>query len=275
MAQDVTGEKLDVLYMAMCLMGMIEDAYQFRDQTDYYVANANLQAVYSNYLTGLEAGFSPAELADHLAGNYAAEMTAENEDYTISVVEIASLAALVDSVDALGQALLAEIDEVGPTLFSLGGLVQRYDNKAPSGLTPADTYADLGDLAGLIAQNLGEYPGIVAAAQAVQAGVADAVVFESHGSSAAVNVDNSHGLAIFFPGNPSSFYYGANNDFAAGTTWGNPESPQGAGGGISWGPLLVAYIAEVNPDGEDDPHPPDPIAKVFEFFEIFLPVIER
>jgi hypothetical protein len=30
-----TDNKIDVLYMAMCLMGMIEDAYQFRDYVDY------------------------------------------------------------------------------------------------------------------------------------------------------------------------------------------------------------------------------------------------
>jgi hypothetical protein len=70
-----TSTRMDVLYMAMYLMGMIEDAYQFRDYTDFYVANENIQWRYSNYLTGLDAGLTPAQLATLLAGNYAAEMT--------------------------------------------------------------------------------------------------------------------------------------------------------------------------------------------------------
>jgi hypothetical protein len=276
-----TGARMDVLYMAMCLMGMIEDAYQFRDYTDFYVANENVQWTYSNYLTDLDASLIPAQLATLLAGNYAAEMTTRNKAYTISVVEIAQLPPLVDAVDQLAQALLAKIDEVAPTLFSQASLVQRFDNMAPHGsITPADTYADLYDLARLIQQNLAGYAEIVAAAEVVMAGVDTAVIYKSHASTPNTDLDNSHGLSIFFPANPSSFYYGANNDFAAGTHWGNHPLHMMSGEsvseeGIAWGPLLVAYIAQTNPDGPDDATPPEPVAKAFDFNAIFLPLISR
>lgn len=272
---DQTGETMDVLYMAMCLMGMIEDAYQFRDYTDFYVANENIQTTYTNYLTGLDASLMPAQLATLFANNYAGEMTSRNKAYTISVVDIANLPPLVEAVDQLAEALLAEIDEVAPTLFSLASLVQRYDNKAPRGITPADTYADLYDLANLIAQNLGGHPDIVAASQAVMDAVDMAVMYESHASTPATNLDNSHGISIFFPANPSSFYYGENNDFATGTDWGAPLLLTPSGESISWGPFLVEYIAQTNPTGSDDATPPEPIPKATDLRSVFLPVTVR
>jgi probable HAF family extracellular repeat protein len=274
-AYSATGEKLDVLYMAMCLMGMIEDAYQFRDYTDFYVASQHIQTAYSNYLTGLDAELTPAEVATLFASNYAEAMTARNKAYTISVVDIAQLPALVTVIDQLADELLMQFPEVAPTLFSLFSLVQRYDNKSPRGITPADTYADLYDLAHLINQNLSAYPDIAASAQDVMAAVNAAVIYEAHASTATTNLDNSHGLAIFFPGNPSSFYYGENNDFAAGTDWGKPPSLAPAAGGISWGPMLVEYISLTNPNGPDDALPPEPIAKDHLFDFIFLPAITR
>jgi hypothetical protein len=272
---DATGEKLDVLYMAMCLMGMLEDAYQFRDYAGFYVANEHLQTTYTNYLTGLAASLTPAELATLFASNYAGEMTDRNKAYTISVVDIAQLPPLVDAVDQLAEALLAEIDEVSPTLFSPASLVQRFDNESPRGITPDDTYADLYDLVSLIAQNLGGHPDIVAGAQAIMDAVDAAVMVESHASTAATNLDNSHGISIFFPANPSTFYYAENNDFAAGTDWGNPLSLASAGEGMAWGPFLVEYIAQTNPTGPDDSSPPEPVAKEFDRFVIFLPAIVR
>jgi hypothetical protein len=270
-----TGETLDVLVMNMCLMGMIEDAYQVRDYVDYYVASEHLQWVYTDYLPGLQASSTPAQMAALFASNYAVEMTAEGRAYTISVGDMAQLPALVGATDGLANALIAHMGEISGTLSSLAGDVQRFDNKAPSGITVDDTYADLHDLAGLIAVNLGGYPDIVAAAQAVTAAVEAFVIYENHASTAALNFDDSHGVSIFFPGTSSSFYDGFNNDFADGTNWGSVTGLAAAQAGLAWGPMLVDYIAQVNPNGPDDSTPPEPAARLSPFFDVFLPLISR
>jgi len=51
------ASKIDVLYMAACLMAMLEDAYQVRAYVDYYVASEDLQIAYDEpytpYITGV------------------------------------------------------------------------------------------------------------------------------------------------------------------------------------------------------------------------------
>jgi probable HAF family extracellular repeat protein len=276
LASASTGEKLDVLYMAMCLMGMVEDGYQFRDYADFYIANEQIQYTYTDYLPGLDASLSPAELASLFASNYTAAMTAKGKPYTISVAEVAQLPALVTATDGLANALLDHIDTITPTLATVASLVQRYDNKVPYGtIDIADTYADLYDLANLIAQNLSGYPDIAAAAQAVMNAVEAYIIYEAHASDSAYDLDDSYGVSIFFPANPSSFYYADNNDFAAGTDWGNNLPLAIAADGISWGPMLVEYIALVNPSGVDDPTPPEPRSKSSPTHSLYLPLVIR
>jgi probable HAF family extracellular repeat protein len=273
-AYDATGEEMDVLNMAMCLMGMIEDAYQFRDYIDYYVANEHLQTVYTNYLPGLSSSLTPPQLADLLASNYAAAMA--GKDYTISVAEVAQLPTLVTATDQLADVLLAHIDSITPTLTTIAAIVQRYDNEGTDPVIDTnDTYVDLYHLSSLIAQNLSAYPDIVSAAQAVITAVDAYILYEAHGSTSSYNLDDSHGVSIFFPSNLSSFYYAENNDFAAGTDWGNNPPLLRAEDTISWGQMLVEYIARVNPNGIDDPTPPEPRPKSVPTPSLYLPLVVR
>jgi len=275
-AYTTTGERIDVLYMAMCLMGMVEDAYQFRDLVDYYVANENLQNSYTNYLPGLDADLTPPMLADLFASNYAAEM--QGSDYTISVADIHQLPALVTAVDQLALAMLDHMDAITATLATIATNVQRYDNEVANSvwvIDMYDTYVDLYDPSSLIAHDLSTYPDIASAAQAVMTAIDAYILYEAHASSSTYYLDDSHGVSIFFPDNPSSFYYAENNDFAAGTDWGNDPPLALAAAGNSWGPMLVEYIARVNPDGVDDPIPPEPRPKSVPTQTIYLPIIVR
>jgi hypothetical protein len=82
-------------------------------------------------------------------------------------------------------------------------------------------------------------------------------------------------VSIFFPSNLSSFYYAENNDFAAGTDWGNNPPVLRAEDTISWGQMLVEYIARVNPNGIDDPTPPEPRPKSVPTPSLYLPLVVR
>jgi hypothetical protein len=221
----------------------------------------------------------PAQAAVALAAAYSAEMEARGERYTISVVDLSQLDPLVTATNALGQALADPMGTISGTLTTVAGLVQRYDNKAPHGkpgnITTADTYIDLYDFAGLIAANLGGEPGIVAAANAVKTAIDNYILYEAHASLPNYNLDNSHGVSIFYPAIASSFYNPANYDFAVGADWGGGLGADGPAQSTTWGGFLVDYFQATQPGGPDDPFPPELIAKTFEFFEIFLPVIER
>ncbi len=264
-----TGEKIDVLYMDMCLMGMIEDAYQFREHIDYYVSSEYLQWAfdepYTDYLAGIGPYSKPAEVATLFAGAYAGVAAPSGNAYTIAAAEIA--------------ALDAEMDAISGTLGTIDQLVQRFDNEPPNGVTITDTYVDLYDFADLASGMMSGYPAIVAAAEGVKVGVDNYVIYESHASSPTVNLDNSHGVSIFFPAMASSFYSPDNYDFAVGANWttggGAPALPEGSG---SWGGMLVSYFAATQPGGPDDPTPPEPLPRLIPgpgLRQLFLPMTVR
>ncbi len=276
-AADQTQRKMDVLYMAMCLMGMLEDAYQVRGLADYYVASEHLQTTYQNYLNGFSADLSPEEVALGLASAYATEMTAKGKAYTISAADLSNLTSLVEATNQLGQALATPMGTISGTITTVASLVQRFDNKSPSGsITTADTYVDLYDFASLLEQYSNSEAEIVAAAQAVKDTIAAYILYESHASDTKYYLANSSGVAIFFPVTASSFYNPTNYDFAVGANWGSgAHTASSSEQTSSWGAFLVEYFKATQPGGTDDPTPPLPLTKLSELteFELYLPII--
>lgn len=279
-----TEQKIDVLYMAMCLMGMIEDAYQFRGHVDYYIASEHLQwafyVPYYKYVDGIAGSSTPAEVAQLFADSYADVADGRDKPFTISVVDMAQLDPLATATQQLGGELDWYMEEISPTVTAVLTDVQRFDNRAPhNDITTGDTAIDLYHFADLASLNLLEYGDIVIAATAVMSAVDDAVIYERHRSSASTDLDNSHGIAIFFPSNPSSFYHPDNYDFAVGANWDDvnaeAEGPTTTAGAGSWGAMLVNYIQQVNPEGTDDPAPPPPLPKLLPEDSLFLPLIVR
>jgi len=273
-ATDLTLQKMDVLYMAMCLMGMLEDAYQVRGLADYYVASEHLQTTYQDYLSGFSADMNPEQAAVGLANAYATEMTAKGKAYTISAVDLNGLTPLVDATNQFGQALATPMGTISGTITTVASLVQRFDNKSPSGsITTADTYADLYDFASLVEQNLNGEADIVAAAQVVKNAISTYVLYESHASDTKTFLENSSGVSIFFPVTASSFYNPTNYDFAVGAIWGTSApaigKPEQA---TSWGGFLVDYFQATQPGGADDPTPPLPLPKLSDLTRLYLPL---
>ena len=273
-----SGRKLDVLYMAMCLMGMIEDAYQFRGLTDYYVANQDLQwalsAPYHDYVAGVSATTTPAEMANLFAAAYADEAQAENVSHTISVVDMVHVDSVATAAYQLGAALELYMMEISPTVTAVLTDVQRFDNKSPDGITMADTYIDLYHFAYLASVWLSDYPEILSSAEAVMTAVDQAVLYERHGSSAESNLDNSHGISIFFPATASSFYHRDNYTFAIGGPW-DPVQGTALAGEASWAGMLGTYFQATQPNGPDDPTPPEPATKLRLDRRLYLPTVMR
>jgi hypothetical protein len=271
--------KIDVLYMDACLMGMIEDAYQVRNYVDYYVGSENLQwsyaDPYSPYVSGVTVSTTPAQLASLFSTSYANAASGGNKAYTISAADISQLSSLVTATNNLAQLLNSHMNTFSNTLTSIRSAVQRFDNAEPINvINSSDQYIDLYHFAQLVKANITDND-IKTAALAVMTAVDDNfIINEHHQTKSGTTVGNSHGVSIFFPATPSSFYNGNNLDFAGDTNWlGSTSSSVTAQAVIDWGPMLVSYFKVAQPGGADNPTPPKPIARQNESQAVYLPII--
>jgi hypothetical protein len=160
------------------------------------------------------------------------------------------------------------------TVRSIALKVQRYDNEAPERtIDTRDTYIDLYHFAELVKAYV-PYTLTQNAAQTVMQAIdVDYVVVNGSDSNSQYDLDNSHGVSIFFPATASSFYNANSYDFAAGAIWRRPAS-NGAQSLIEWGPMLVNYFQITQPAGPDDPTPPELVALLTPTL-ISLPVVLR
>jgi len=274
-------QKIDVLVMNACLMGMLEDAYQFRNFTNYYVASENIQWAYNRgyYDTAINvtSTTTPLEMGNLYVQKYADEAIPMTVGYTMSVADMSQIDNLVQTINVMAGLISADMDGNTDELNTVLSQVQRFDNNFPTGIiNDQDQYIDLFDFARLI-QDQFQDPAIRQSAQAVM----DAVIAyapPSYGRHATgQGVDNSHGVSIFFPTNRSSFYNVDNYSFAVGAIWIPGQQSHKAQISedpptVLWGPFLVEYINITNPDGEDNSTPPPLIPKPI-IQTIHLPII--
>jgi hypothetical protein len=85
-------QQLDVLIMNACLMGLVEDGYQFRNVADYYVATEDLQSIYfqgyTSAINQITASSSALDVARAFVDGYANEQLGNNHHYTMSVANL-------------------------------------------------------------------------------------------------------------------------------------------------------------------------------------------
>jgi methenyltetrahydromethanopterin cyclohydrolase len=185
---------------------------------------------------------------------------------------------LVALASTLTSEVTAQEGGAGPAGPAPAANVEGSTLRVASPLTSTATYT-VTDLGTDVAQHFADVgharnKPYAIAATAVMSAVDDAVIYERHGSSDSTNLDNSHGIAVFFPSTSSSFYHPDNYDFAVGANW-DDVGTMAAAGEEGWGTMLVDYIQQVNPDGPDDPEPPEPVAKLLPQSTLFLPIVIR
>ena len=258
------SQPLDLLFMDACLMGMLEDAYQFRGQAAIYVASEDVtwSSIRSNshhdYFYAVRASTTPAELGAMIVNGYAGWMESRlvGYAYTLSAVDMSALTQVVSATNELAAGLDAGLATYGPQVQAARNASQRYYFRP---------YIDLADFAARIRAAISD-AGIQASAQAVETAVENYVLAERHSTNNA----GSHGVSIFFPSDSSSFYNPSSYDFAVGAAW--------PGGGLAplegdWGALLVHYIT-LYPGGPDVSTPPPPVAPQTPW-ELSLPLLWR
>jgi|GEM_PF-1721267 len=278
--------KVDVVFADSCLMAMIEDAYQIRNYATYYVASENLIWIlsepYANYIANISASTSPRDLAIALVTQHVAwlnDVYDERVGYTLSAVDLSQIDNFVAAINNLAADLKSQPAAV---LQTARAATQKFDSTTNEVINANDEYIDLYDFAQNIQAQITD-PIIQNLAQAVMDAHASYVITNACRSGYErfpnLDPDHCHGVSIFFPKGDyrRSFYTGLNLDFAADTDWLNwgtqPSVLPASGTAMEWGPMLVEYVRQTNPDAPDDPNPPELATPLIPPRLLYLPLV--
>ncbi|MBR4328387.1 MAG: hypothetical protein IKO19_07865 [Candidatus Riflebacteria bacterium] len=110
----VLGQKIDVINMDACLMGMAEVAYAIKDNCEYFVGSEETEAgkgtPYDDVLKGLKPGMSARDFANHWVNAYAQSYNGGSQgrdDSTQSAYDLSKTDALLDAMDGFAKAIMA------------------------------------------------------------------------------------------------------------------------------------------------------------------------
>jgi len=208
-ALSAAGVSFDLVGFDACLMGMLEQAYEIRDDADIMVASEQTEPwdgwPYQTLLADLAAspGQSPAAFATAIVTRYGQSYWGAE---TLSAVGISEVQTLGGELDSFASTVIAEDADWA----AIGAA--RTD---ASFFTDRD-YRDLGSfIDGVV--NLAGNANIVAAATAAQTAYASAVIANHSGPS-----EGATGLSIYFPAQGdtvSPSYSPAQFDLVADTQW--------------------------------------------------------
>jgi hypothetical protein len=113
MAQ-VLGQKIDIINMDCCLMGMAEVAYAIKDNCNYFVGSEETEAgkgtPYDDVLKGWKPTMSSKELASHWVNAYAQSYNGGSQghdDSTQSAYDLSKVDGLLDAMNGFSKAIMS------------------------------------------------------------------------------------------------------------------------------------------------------------------------
>lgn len=153
--------KLDVVFYDVCLMGMLEVAYQIKDYADFFVSSQNIgwapvgeQGRYVRTIHGIGPNTTPRQMAQLVVESYAAAAPPAEHPFTISAVDLSEVGKLRGFVDDLGKDLGATLympqwkEYWQPYLDQAYRAAQKLDYNADFVIDPVkDSFVDLQDFA--------------------------------------------------------------------------------------------------------------------------------
>jgi PKD repeat protein len=264
------SDKIDVLFLDACLMGLIEDAYEVKDYVDYAVASENLGwsvFAYDDYVASIGDDTTPEELATSIADAYFSAL--QGYPGTVAALDMSAIGDVGSATDALAQALITYMDISNISqVIGIRNKVQTFDSRDYLTLDSSDEYIDLYDFAEWVKSDISD-----AAVQNAARGVMDAItaciVAEHHQtgtdpwSGNTWDLDDAHGIAIYFPPTSGGWDY---SNYIAGGSWGFCA-------GTAWDEFLVAYFSMSGLPPETPENPGMPPMQGVE--RIYLPFVVR
>jgi hypothetical protein len=209
------ADPLDVIFYDVCLMGMLEVAYQIREYGTFFVSSQNIgwapvgpKGRYVQTIHKLQPNATPRQVAQLLVQNYAGGIPPQGHPLTISALDLTRLPSVVTATDALAVAISQTLSSPGQaaTLHRVYTATQKIDYDSDFHIEPAtDGFVDLYDFAHRAALQFTD-PDIVSATQNLLTALDAAIVAEAHRSGSPWiapgrewNLDDTHGLSIFMP----------------------------------------------------------------------------
>jgi len=200
-------EKLDVLFLDACLEQMIEVGYQVKDYSQYLVASEYIgwaPGPYHTYIYSITSTTTAPQLATAIVNEYHLGLEGSMYAHTMSATDLSQY-GLASVVDDFAQALTAGLPTYQTEIESSRDACQKFY---------LDSYIDLYHFAFLIDQNIADAT-IQTAAQAVMTEVNNAVIAEAHENGSGgdyYQLDDAHGISIYFPASEGDSGYSNYND---------------------------------------------------------------
>jgi parallel beta-helix repeat protein len=206
---------IDVVFYDVCLMGMMEVAYQIKDYASYFVSSQNMGWAptgadnrYVRIVHNLGSATTAQQMAELVVQSYADSMPPHEHPFTIAAIDVGQLPAVTSAINQLGLTISQTLSSAAhaEALHDVYTSTQKIDYDGDFQIEPAtDGFVDLYDFAIQAAQRYTE-PAIISAAQAVTASLENAIVAERHQSDTPWmapdrywDLDRVHGLSIFLP----------------------------------------------------------------------------
>jgi hypothetical protein len=192
--------KIDIIGFDACLMGMVEVAYAMRNAANYMVGSENVEPgdgwPYHTILQALTANpsLSPDSLSKIIVSRYGSSYKI-TQGITQSAVDISKLNNLVAKIDAFTE----EANKEWGNLKAARNSSRTYHPP----FSKSCWGADLWDFADKVYSTVVN-PDIKNAASDLKGAIDDFIIGEYH----SMNMEGSHGVAIYFPPNLTKF----NND---------------------------------------------------------------
>ncbi len=220
------GRPIDVVALDCSEMSEIEVAYQFRGLCRYFVASQlsepNDGYPYDRFLMEIHQNrqISTEELlrkwVDHYITSYlpGQPSSGAGDSVTIAVYNMSEIDRYVQAIDQLAEALGRRVNSLGSQFLQLRSQTQYFSELI---------YRDVAHFCKLLQANINDAT-ISERAQGVLdrqgPGPGKALLYEAHRTGRDINVDNAHGIAIYFP-HPVDFdsRYARSNDFARTNRW--------------------------------------------------------
>jgi sugar lactone lactonase YvrE len=262
---------LDVLHLDGCLMGLLESAYQLRGQARYLISSENLAwgaFSYERYRAAIGPQTSALELARTITDRYAERVGEDGNPYTIAALDLSQVDTVATRTDVLASELLRYSLASAAnrtTLATLRAQAQAFDSTGDYTIAANDEYIDLEHWAAQVQSRVPD-TAVQSAAAALRTSLPALVVREQHLTGSIegqlVNLDQAHGMAIYYPRQQSMSTY--EQYVRGGLTF--PTDTR-------WDEFLAAALAPLplGPGGAG----PGPVAPLPLRVKVYLPITRR